>query len=248
MAPSDTSNQTYAAHAQFFISNLVALIRPDVLVMDTLPQGSFGEFLSMKAFCKKKVFINRHKKESVSQHPLHQSMLPLYDLILSPTQTSSDQHATIPDSLKDRHFYTGEIHSFRLEQAWSRAQVRTYFGVEADQSLVYISAGGGGDSLANAHMQQLIEGALRLPQVKILAAYGPLFTGKRYYHPRVIPFSETGASRYFKGIDAAISAGGYNSFQELLVAGVPTSFFAQGKRYGPAICTHRKGSAGWVQS
>ena len=229
VAPSDTANQTYVANSQFFISNLMALLRPDILVMDTIPQGSFGEFLSMKNFAKKKVFINRHKNDDYAQSDLHQSMLPLYDLIISPGENNGELDYHIPPQLKDKHIFTSPIHSFRTENSWSREKVRDYFGAENEHKLIYVSAGGGGDQAAEAQMKLLIDGALSNPKNLVLAGYGPLYRGKRTYHPKVIPLTEAGISKYFNGLDGAICAAGYNTFHELLAAGVPSSFFAQTK-------------------
>jgi len=66
----DTSNPKFAALSKVMIMNLMTVLRPHLLVMDTMPQGSFGEFTLLKDLCRQKVFINRHKKPSgIIFHP-----------------------------------------------------------------------------------------------------------------------------------------------------------------------------------
>jgi len=45
----------------------------------------------------------------------------------------------------------------------------------------------------------------------------------------LIPLVDPDVSRFFLGLDAALSAAGYNTYEELLAAGVPSLFYAQQK-------------------
>ncbi|MEO0898283.1 MAG: hypothetical protein AAFY71_17860 [Bacteroidota bacterium] len=226
---SHSDNKTYISHAHFFVSNLTALFRPDILIMDTMPQGSFGEMTSMIPFCKQKVFINRHKNADVSQDEIHQRHLALYDLVLTPDQLASSASYSLPQKIADKNVFTGFIHGYYPEKVLDRASTREALGVTADEKLIYISAGGGGDKHAVHDLDVLVKGVLAHTQAKILVGYGPLFKGKKIYHPRVIPFTDYEVRDYFPALDAAISAGGYNSFHELTAAAIPTLFFAQQK-------------------
>lgn len=228
VAVSDTPNHEYIGNSQFFITNLVASIRPDILVMDTMPEGSFGEFLSLKSFCRKTVFINRHKKEDVANNELHRQFLPIYDLILTPDYHQNSFRYHLPETVRGTDIYTDPIHGYREENTFSKEDVRKKFCVKENQKLVYVSAGGGGDKKAQNDLELIID-TLLVKKHKLLVGYGPLYKGKIRYEENIIPFCEAEVNRYFKGIDFAISAAGYNTFQELLAAKVPTAFFAQVK-------------------
>ncbi|MCG8473863.1 MAG: hypothetical protein MI784_00030 [Cytophagales bacterium] len=228
VASSGTPNHEFLGNSQFFISNLAAAFRPDILVMDTVPEGSFGEFLSLRSFCRRTVFINRHKKEEIALNEIHQKYLPLYDLILTPDYPKFANRHHLPPVLKSEAVYTDPIHGFKPERAFGRETVRKKFGLDSRSKLVYISAGGGGDKLAQENLETIIDAVNSLGH-KPLVGYGPLFQGEICYDGSVIPFCGTDVSRYFKGVDFAISAGGYNTYQELLAAEVPAIFYAQEK-------------------
>lgn len=221
---SDYANRKYLGDAAFFVTNQVALLRPDYLVLDTVAQGSFGEFLQLKHHAKKTVFINRHKREEALTGSSRQ-MLRLYDLILTPDyESQAERYAYLEDELRVKNRFVTPIQSYRAEQAWSRTRVREYFGIKSDQKLVYVSAGGGGDNHASSLLESLVESLRQCLDVVTLVGYGPLYRGPKLYRERVIPFGETSVSRYFSGVDAALCAAGYNTFQKLLSAGVPTAF------------------------
>lgn len=229
VANMDTDNQEYAATSQFLISNVVAMMRPDILVMDTMPQGSFGEFVQLRSFCRKAAFINRHKDEAQARDVLHQSHLPLYDLILTPDSAVEAGRYVIPEEIARRNVFTGVIHGFRREEVWSREDVRNHFGIRPDQTVFYISAGGGGDKHAEAELTALIDTIAEDDTNFLLVGYGPLYRGQKRYRANVIPMTDTDVRRFFPGVDAAVSAAGYNTFEELLAARIPTAFYAQEK-------------------
>lgn len=229
VAETDTSNQEFAGHAQFFITNLVASFRPDILVMDTMPQGSHGEFLALRAFCKRKVLIARHVHDAIARSAAYQAHLALYDRIIVPDDTLEEHRYAALADVRDRSVFTGAIHGFRADAALRRADVRAQFCVRDDQRLVYVSAGGGGDAAAARDLRAIVDVVRKDPARVVLVAYGPLYRGVKCYASNVIPLSEPETRHYFRGVDYAVSAAGYNTYEELLAAGVPTAFFSQVK-------------------
>ena len=75
---------SYLALAKQWVWHSLSLIRPDLLIVDTFPRGSFGELLSALDLCRHKAFIHRPVKEEFARRPDFQTMLPLYDVILVP--------------------------------------------------------------------------------------------------------------------------------------------------------------------
>lgn len=226
---SEAHSRDFAAQAKLLIGNLTAGFRPDILVMDTLPQGSYQEFLFIKDYAKATVFVDRHKDLRVRRGATHAATLALYDLILAPDDPERQAEYPIPGNMEERRIFTGAIHGFDPQRAMTRAQVRSYFGVEADQLLVYVSAGGGGDSQAIAQMETLVARTAADPKRFVLAGYGPLYRGPRCYGRNIVALTEADAWRFFPGLDFALCSAGYNSWQELLAAQVPAAFFAQNK-------------------
>ncbi|CAM2063824.1 hypothetical protein SCOR_00575 [Sulfidibacter corallicola] len=223
------SARRHAARCKMLISNLVAGIKPDVLVMDTQPEGAFHEFVFLRDYAKAALFIDRRKRREVAEGKVHQSHLGLYERILVPDHPDSAAHYPIASEIATRRRFIGPVHGIREEDWLSPEQVRRTFGARPEQRLVYVSAGGGGDREAETNIHQLVDEVVADPRNLCVVGYGPLYRGKRRYGANVIALGEAEAWRYFRGFDCAFSAGGYNSYQELLAAGIPTSFFAQRK-------------------
>ncbi len=225
----DTPNDEYSAHMQFFIAQLVGGFRPDLLVVDTMPQGSYGELMALRAFCKRTALVARHVHPDVAASPVYRSHAALYDALLIPDDLAERERYAFPFETGPRQVYTGLVHGFRREEAWSRADVRGHFGARDGQSLVYVSAGGGGDKRAEADLTRLVLTLAEDSSHLVLVGYGPLYRGRKIYRENVIPLSDPDVRQYFLGLDFAVSAAGYNTFEELLAAGVPSLFFAQPK-------------------
>ncbi len=226
---SGASPRSFAAAAKILISNVVAAVRPDVLVLDTVAEGSFREFLFLKDYARRTAFIDRHKDTATSRSDAHQSHLALYDLVLVPDHADATKRYPIQPTLVERRRFVGPIHGYRGEEALDRATVRARFGVDADDDIVYVSAGGGGDRHAAAALETLIDVVAAEPRTFVLVGYGPLYRGERVYRRNVVPLAEGDVWRFFPGVDFAVCAAGYNTYQELLAAGVPSLLFAQEK-------------------
>ena len=209
--------------------NLVASLSPQVLVTDTVPQGAFGEMSILTGHVGACVYIDRHKDLSLSEAEVHRSHLPLYERILVPDDEDQAARYPLSGELAGRRRFVGAVHGFRVEKAISREAVRDYFAVTSGRRLLYVGAGGGGDRASRAGLSHLITALAQDPRNHLLVGYGPLHQGDCIYRPNVTPVQEMEVSRFFAGVDAAVSAAGYNSYQELLAAGVPTLFYAQPK-------------------
>lgn len=216
--------QRQAAVSKVLISNLVATLAPDLLVLDTQPQGAFSELAFLRGYARSTAFVYRHVDGRVADGPAFQSHLALYDRVLVPDFEGEAERYPMSSAVRQRTRFIGPVHGYRPAEAWDRARVRLHFNVPPQRKLVYLAAGGGGD---NADLHHLLAASSRDPSLHLLVGYGPLHQGSQRYGERVTPLMESEVWRYFPGVDAAISAAGYNTYQELLAAGVPTLFFAQ---------------------
>ncbi|MGI0117678.1 hypothetical protein [Zooshikella sp. RANM57] len=213
------SVKRYNSRAKMLVSTYLSQLNPDWLIVDTAPQGAFNEIGFIKEYCKYLALIDRHKDEAIANSRTILKHKKLYSLIIAPEHQSEDPTVRC----------VGKIHGFNPHKALKKHEVRAYFRLQPEQQLVYISAGGGGDETADKSIDNLIKTLLSRPNLKLLVGYGPLYQGHIHYHERVIPCQESQISRFFYGIDFALSAAGYNSFEELLAAEVPTLFYAQPK-------------------
>lgn len=207
------------------IINHVNGFNPDCLVLDTNPKGSYSEFSILRDFARSSVFIDRARKQE-SINNITKRHIKLFDNVIVPE--SADQ----PSSLVFHHNinHCGKIHGFKPELTCSRDEVRNTFGITSG-NLVYVSSGGGGDSQSESKLKELIDSVLKADKnAKIVVGYGSLYKGEVCYsNPRLTPYTSNGINKYFGGFDYAVSAAGYNSFEELKAAKCPTLFYPLNK-------------------
>jgi hypothetical protein len=153
-----------------------------------------------------------------------------YDLILTPDVESERGRYTLSPVNEKKNHFVNCIHGIRSEVMLTRDEARRQLDIDADERLVYISAGAGGDPNVERDLDVLIDTLLENHKIRLLVGYGPLYKGTVRFHRRMISFQDVGVSRFFRGVDLAFSAAGYNTYQELLAAGVPAAFFAQSKK------------------
>jgi len=216
--------------ARHFVWQTLAVLAPDLLVVDTFPQGSFDELLPVLDGPMKKVLVLRGVKPEFGQRPIFQAALRLYDRVIVPHAEGAapELEGVLP---RDRPVaWVGDVLAVEPAGA-SRAELRDELGLPAHggPALVYLSAGGGGDAGSEAALRALCAPLVGRPDVHLLVGAGPLYRGRRIVGPNLTWWIEPGVSRWFPALDAALSAGGYNTLHELLHVGVPSAFFAQDK-------------------
>lgn len=218
---------SYLALAKQWVWHSLALIRPDLLVVDTFPRGSFGELLSALDLCRHKAFIHRPVKEEFASRPDFQTMLPLYDVILVPEY--AEQADGVVRSGRNNLRFVGPVMVRERAEHLSPEQVRAQVGAQPGELLVYVSAGGGGDPHAEAQLHSTCAALLAEPDVRLVVGAGPLYRGRPLLRDRVVWLQQPGMAELMAGFDLAVCAAGYNSFYELMHAGVPTVFLPQEK-------------------
>ena len=195
---------------------------PDCLVLDTNPKGSYGEFPLLREFSKSTVFIDRARKaESITTST--KKHIKLFDALIIPE--NKEQEASFLFHPNATH--CGKVHGYKPEKSFNRSYVRKLFGVN-NQNLIYISSGGGGDLKSEEQLKHIISSTLEADKTaKIVVGYGSFYKGEICYSdPRVIPFTSNGVSKYFQGFDYAVSAAGYNTFEELKASQCPSLFYS----------------------
>lgn len=218
----------YLALAKQWVWHSLGLLRPDLLVVDTFPRGSFGELLSALDLVKQRAFIYRPMKQSFARRPDFQAMLPLYDAILVPDEEEVS-HTIVPTAAKGRVTHTGPVVCREAVELREREEARASLGVAPDALCVYVSAGGGGDPTSEARLARALAAIAEIPGAHAIVGGGPLYRGQRQHGPRVTWLAGERAIELMPGFDLAISAGGYNSFFELMFTGVPSLFWPQPK-------------------
>ena len=213
----------YVALAKQWVWHTLGLLRPDLLIVDTFPRGSFGELLSALDLCRRTAFVYRPVRREVAERPDFQAMLPLYDLLLVPEQSAE---VIVPTKAAGRLVHVGPVLSRERWELISRDVARARLGVPAGARCVYVSAGGGGDPDAEARIQDAVRALSADRTMHVVVGAGPLYRGRPFPGVTIVPGR---AAEWSLAFDAAVSAAGYNTFGELMFAGVPTAFLPQEK-------------------
>lgn len=223
---SELNKLEYKRQAKHFVWNTLGVFSPDLLVVDTFPAGSFDELFQLLDGPFKKSFILRNVKPEYAARSTFRAAVGMYDKVVSP-----HRRPAVAESRKGQseHEYAGEVIQFEREELLTRELARELLGVERDRRLVYLSAGGGGDPEAESALESLIEGLGSRGDLHLLVGAGPLYRGRRWGASNITWFDSPSVWKYFGALDGAISAGGYNTFHELIFAQVPTLFYAQPK-------------------
>lgn len=218
----------YLALAKQWVWHSLGLLRPDLFVVDTFPRGAFGELLSALDLAKARGFIYRPMKESFANRPDFQAMLPLYDRIVVPDEEESAPVLT-PPGTEGRVRWVGPITARENVELLPRTEARRRLGVADEAFCVYVTAGGGGDPGAPNHLESVLTVLESDPSIHLVVGAGPLYRGAPRFGPRLSWLTGSGAAELMPAFDLAIGAAGYNTFHELLQAGVPTLFVPQPK-------------------
>jgi predicted glycosyltransferase len=217
----------YLALAKQWVWHSLGLLRPSLLLVDTFPRGSFGELLSSLDLAEHRAFIYRPLKASLAGRADFQAMLPLYDLILVPEEEGA-AGVLVPDGIRDRVRHLGPMGVRERVELLDRGEARRRLAIPDEKLAIYVSAGGGGDPGAERQLLSVID-ALDDGSLHLVVGAGPLYRGLRRHGPGITWLAGETAAELMGGFDGAVAAAGYNSFFELMHAGVPTVFLPQPK-------------------
>ncbi len=228
VASSGIDKLAYVALAKQWVWHSLGLLRPDLLLVDTFPNGSFGELVSALDLVQRRVFVYRPVKDGYARRADFQAMLPLYDLVLVPEARESAR-VVVPEKAEERLLFTGPVLTRERVELRSREDARERFGIPEGRLAVLVSAGGGGDPAAEADLLLASRLLLARPDLHVVVAAGPLYRGARPSGERVVWVSEPALAEWLPGFDLAVAAAGYNTVLELMHAGVPAVFLPQEK-------------------
>jgi predicted glycosyltransferase len=212
---------SYLIFAQQWIRKAVELLKPDVFVVDTFPQGAFNELPQLLTLARKRCLICRPCR--TAQEERYQSALSDYDALLVP-ELREHAHIVVPHSLQGRVEYYGPVIARDTQDLLSREEARSRLGVNPQHLVIYASLGGGGDPAAQSIFDWILLALKQLDNVRIVVGAGSLYRGVIHHSSNVIWWSDLSACELMHAFDIAISAAGYNSFVELMHFGVPTIF------------------------
>lgn len=200
--------------------NVISCFRPDVLVVDTFPQGSLQELIPVLHWSPKMVFVFRAQRPERVADPEFQQLLRYYDHLIVPHHREEFD----PSFGGAPVTFTGPIMIRDRSELFVRSEIRRRLELPDDKKVVYCTFGGGGDENARRVFHLVYDTLRARNDCFFVTAAGPLSRGLSSVRRDQAPLFYFPAMELFPAFDAAISATGYNTANELLHAGIPTIF------------------------
>ena len=111
-----------------------------------------------------------------------------------------------------------------LEDVWDRDYARSRLAVPDDAKVVYVQLGAGRINAIETILNRVLDELLSHEHVHVVLGESMLGERLDVRHERLRVIRDYPNSLYIRGFDAAVQAGGYNSYQEMRTFGVPTLF------------------------
>ena len=111
------------------------------------------------------------------------------------------------------------------EELLTRESARTRLGLSPDVTVVYVQLGAGEINDIESDVRLTLEALLENPDVYVVLGESLLGDRIDIDLPRIRIIRDYPNSIYFRGFDATVQAGGYNSFHETRKFGLPALFY-----------------------
>jgi predicted glycosyltransferase len=194
---------------------------PDVVVIDTFPEGPHGEAKGLGAGGVKRVLVRRSVPVDARDAALV-SGLRDHDLaIVADDPSAVDARLPIPV------VRVPPITIAEARDMASRAEARAELGVDLGARAILVAAGGGGDEAAAQRARSIAASIARVAKdVVVAVATGPLARREKT-EGGVVLVDAAPLQPWLAAFDGAFAPAGYNTAHELAKAGVPSALFAQ---------------------
>ena len=110
------------------------------------------------------------------------------------------------------------------DEVWDRSYARSRLAVPDDAKVVYVQLGAGRINDIEGVLNRVLDALFAHEHVHVVLGESMLGERLDVHHERLRVIRDYPNSLYIKGFDAAVQAGGYNSYQEMRTFGVPTLF------------------------
>jgi len=233
----------YIAMAKQWVWNSLTLLRPDVLIVDTFPNGSFHELGNALDVVAKKALVLRPVKLPFARRGAFQALVQLYDRVIVPEH--EDDEVSLLEELglpSGRVAFTGPLVRTDHFDAFTAVEARRRLGIKDGQRAVLVTGGGGGDAGVSAFFDDVTAAVSAIAagtgeDIFIVYAAGALYRGRPLRGPSCTFFTGHNLAEHLAafvpapGVPAgvAVCAAGFNTVHEMLFAGVPTLVVPQQK-------------------
>jgi UDP-N-acetylglucosamine--N-acetylmuramyl-(pentapeptide) pyrophosphoryl-undecaprenol N-acetylglucosamine transferase len=135
----------------------------------------------------------------------------------------------VPSEGKDIELGEGEhlvppLRAVGFDEAWDRDFARSRLSVPEEAKAVYVQLGAGRINDIESDLNTVLEALFEHEDVVVVLGESMLGQRLSFTHERLRVIRDYPNALYAKAFDASVQAGGYNSFQEMRMFGIPTLF------------------------
>lgn len=212
----------WEAKVQLQLEKILELHHPRIVVFD----GAYPSTAILTPLMR----VDKIKKLWIKREGDRSNMLKLdvyekyFDAILVPIEVGLEYKETSP-----KKQYLSPILLLDNAEGYDRKQVREIYRIHKEKRFWYIQLGNDGTYDNKEDVAFIIKCLLQNKNNVILFGESIRNTSQKIEHERVITIGDYPNSRFFKGLDCAVSAAGYNTFHELLSFKVPSIFIPNRK-------------------
>ena len=130
----------------------------------------------------------------------------------------------IDQELDEHEHQVAPIRAIELDEAWDRDFARSRLSVSNDAKVVYVQLGAGRINDIESDLQKVFDILFEYPNLYVVLGESMLGERLSFTHERLRIIRDYPNALYAKAFDASVQAGGYNSYQEMRMFGIPTLF------------------------
>lgn len=205
------------------LAEIVAFYDPSVLVFDgNMPYAGLVQTLQ-SASRLWGVWIRRgFWPEGASRVALEREKA--FDAVIEPADLAELHDTGLTTESRSRTRRVAPVRLLDDAELLPREAAREELGLPQDGTAVLIQLGAGTSYDFTRFQERCLDLLLARPRVSVSILESPISFDSPELRPGVRSLRLFPASRHLRAFDAAISAAGYNSYHELLLAGTPTLF------------------------
>lgn len=227
-AASGISAERFGPLAAEWTKATLQMLSPELLVVDTFPAGYYDELPPLLEIPGRAVCICRPIRFANVDQAEYFENLSLYDTLVVPEMKERSGYR-LPADLELKASYFGPALSRASGELLTRNDARRLLNIPPDAFVIYVSAGGGGDAGAQETILGNYAALNVIPNAHFVVGAGPLYFGQKIRAGDVTWLTHENTLELMPGFDIAVASAGYNSFNELMFAGVPSVFLPQEK-------------------
>jgi len=204
-----------------FLHLINSIHRPKAFIFDgAYPYRGMVNFLNSFSKDITKIWVRRGMIKTNSKL-IPVDSIKCFDVIIKP----GDSYIDINDDSMDMGISIVRVNPILLmdrRDMMPLGRLRGRFGIPKEAILCYLQLGAGKINEINSEINLTLTSILNYPETYVVVGESMIGDEIIFEHPRVRVIRDYPNFKYFRDVDFALIAGGYNTYHEIIEAGIPS--------------------------